>query len=88
VFQATRIYRPLLRLADLHTLEFVVSHIHPSVDSYWELAMASEFRTFSQSLRELVFWQAYDRHRWIWLEQEGDFVLAAPQDPYPPWGGL
>ncbi|KAF8519702.1 hypothetical protein JB92DRAFT_3141670 [Gautieria morchelliformis] len=84
---ATRIYKPLLRLPELHILEFVVSHIHPPVDSYWELSMACEFRTFSPSLRELVFWQGYDRHRWIWLEHEVDFVLAA-QEPYPIWGGV
>ncbi|KAF8580636.1 hypothetical protein K439DRAFT_1636876 [Ramaria rubella] len=88
VYSTTRLHKPLIRLPELHTLELVVSHIHPSVDSYWELATASELRIFSTSLRELVFYKGYDRHRWVWVESESDFVLAPPQDQYPHWGGL
>ena len=83
----SRLYRPLIRLPQLRVLELVVGRLHPSVDTYWQLATASELRTFSPSLRELVFWKGHDRHRWVYVERDADFVLA-PQEDYLPWGGV
>ncbi|GJJ15375.1 hypothetical protein Clacol_009651 [Clathrus columnatus] len=75
--QITRIYKALLRLHELRTLEVIVSHLRPPVDKTWILTTAFEFRIYGAALTTIVFWKEYDSFRCFWNEEEHDFVMAA-----------
>ncbi|KAF8526980.1 hypothetical protein BU17DRAFT_82485 [Hysterangium stoloniferum] len=85
----TRLYQPLLRLTELENIELVISHLHPPVDPYWELSTCCDLRVYSHALRDITFLKGnYDRHRWVWSDEEEDFVMIAQMGMLPDWGGV